>query len=37
MQVIHTAAEPPNHGRIIFATIGWIWKSRKLPTNIPVA
>jgi len=27
--VIQTAADPPNHGRIIFAIIGWTWKSRK--------
>ena len=29
MAVIQTAADPPNHGRIIFAIIGWTWKSRK--------
>src|SRR4030067_1153709 len=28
MQVIQTAAEPPNHGRIILAIIGCIWKNR---------
>lgn len=29
MQVLHTDDEPPNQGRIIFATMGWIWNSRK--------
>jgi hypothetical protein len=29
MQVLHTDDDPPNQGRIIFATIGWIWNSRK--------
>jgi hypothetical protein len=26
--VIQTAAEPPNHGRIILVIMGWTWKSR---------
>jgi hypothetical protein len=29
MQALQTEDESPNHGRIIFATIGWTWKSRK--------
>ena len=28
MHVVHTAAEPPNHGRICLAMSGWTWKSR---------
>jgi hypothetical protein len=32
--VIQTAADPPNQGRIIFAIMGWIWKSRKALTKI---
>jgi hypothetical protein len=27
--VVHTADDPPNHGRINFANIGWIRKRRK--------
>jgi hypothetical protein len=27
-QVVHTAAEPPNHGRICLAMIGWTRNSR---------
>src|SRR5271165_5318950 len=29
MQVVQTAAEPPNQGRISFAISGCTWKSRK--------
>jgi hypothetical protein len=28
MQVVQTVEVPPNHGRIYFPMIGWIWKSR---------
>jgi hypothetical protein len=28
MHVVHPEADPPNHGRIILAMIGWTWKSR---------
>lgn len=28
MQVAHTDAEPPNHGRIAFAMMGWTTKSK---------
>ena len=28
MQVVHTAADPPNHGRICFAMMGWTRNSR---------
>src|SRR5579859_2209404 len=28
MQLVHTAAEPPNHGRISFAMSGCTWNSR---------
>lgn len=28
MHVVHTAADPPNHGRINFAIKGWTWNSR---------
>jgi len=34
MQVVHTAAVPPNHGRIIFAMRGWTWKRRKAERKI---
>jgi len=28
MQVVHTDAEPPNHGRIILPIMGCTWNSR---------
>ena len=31
---LHTAAPPPNHGRMIFAIIGCTWKSRKALTKM---
>jgi hypothetical protein len=37
MQVVHTAADPPNHGRIILAMIGWTWKSRNAERKIVAA
>jgi hypothetical protein len=37
MQTVHTAAVPPNHGRIILAMRGWTWKSRKALRNIVTA
>ena len=29
MQLVHTAAEPPNQGTISLAMSGWTWNSRK--------
>jgi hypothetical protein len=29
MLALHTAAEPPNHGRIILAMSGCTWNNRK--------
>ena len=29
MQAVHTAAEPPNQAKMIFAIIGCTWNSRK--------
>ena len=37
MQLVHTAADPPNHGRISFAISGWTWKSRKALSRIVAA
>jgi hypothetical protein len=37
MQVIHTAVDPPNHGRIILAIMGWSWKSKKAPRKMVAA
>ncbi len=37
MQVLHTAAEPPNQGRIILPTMGWIWNSKKALRKIVLA
>jgi hypothetical protein len=34
MQVVQTAAEPPNHGRIILAMTGCTWNNRKALTRI---
>jgi hypothetical protein len=34
MAVIQTAADPPNQGKIIFAIMGWIWKSKKALRNM---
>jgi hypothetical protein len=34
MAVIQTAADPPNHGRIILAIMGWIWNSRNALRNM---
>src|SRR4051812_1372901 len=28
MHTVQTAADPPNHGRMILATSGWTWNSR---------
>jgi len=33
-QVVQTAAEPPNHGRICFAMIGWSRNSRNALVKI---
>jgi hypothetical protein len=33
MHVIHTAGAPPNAGKTIFPTIGWMRKRRPAPTN----
>ena len=37
MQVLQTDDDPPNHGKIIFATIGWIWNSRNADRKTVVA
>src|SRR6195256_826644 len=37
MQIVHTAAVPPNHGRIILAISGCTWKSRKALRKIVMA
>jgi hypothetical protein len=37
MAVDQTAGLPPNHGRITFPIIGWIWKRRNAERNIPRA
>jgi exosome complex RNA-binding protein Rrp4 len=37
MQVLHTDEDPPNHGRIILATTGWIWNSKKAERKTVVA
>ena len=37
MQVVQTAAEPPNHGRICRAISGWTRKSRKAERAIVAA
>jgi hypothetical protein len=37
MQVVQTAADPPNHGRIIFAMTSCTWKSRKALKKIVAA
>jgi hypothetical protein len=34
MQMVQTAADPPNQGRIIRAITGWTWNSRKALTKI---
>jgi hypothetical protein len=35
--VVHTPAEPPNHGRICFAMIGWTRNSRNDDRKIVAA
>src|SRR5262245_4926102 len=37
MHVAHTAAEPPNHGTICLAMIGWTRNSRKAPRKLALA
>ena len=37
MQVVQTPADPPNHGRIRRAMIGWTRKSRKDDSVIATA
>ena len=37
MQLVHTAAEPPNHGRISFAISGCTWNSRNALSRIVAA
>ena len=37
MQVAHTAADPPNHGRICLAMIGCTRNSRKAPRKMAPA
>jgi hypothetical protein len=37
MQIVHTAAVPPNHGRIILAMSGCTWNSRKALRKIVTA
>src|SRR5882724_375356 len=37
MQIVHTAALPPNHGRITLAISGCTWKSRKALRKIVTA
>src|SRR2546430_9293827 len=37
MHTVHTAALPPNHGRIILAISGCTWKSRKALRKIVTA
>ena len=34
MQVVQTAADPPNQGRMILAITGCTWNSRKALTRI---
>jgi hypothetical protein len=35
--VTQTAVDPPNHGRIILAIMGWTWKSRNALRKMVVA
>jgi hypothetical protein len=37
MQVIQTAVDPPNHGRIILAIMGWTWNRRNALREMVVA
>jgi hypothetical protein len=37
MHVLHTEDDPPNQGKIILATTGWIWNSRKAERKTVVA
>jgi hypothetical protein len=37
MAALHTAADPPNHGKMILAIRGCTWKSRKALRKIVVA
>ena len=37
MQVVHTAADPPNQGRICLAMTGWTRNSRKADRPIVAA
>jgi hypothetical protein len=37
MHVVHTAAEPPNQGRMIFAMIGWTSNNRNADRKIVAA
>jgi hypothetical protein len=36
-QVVHTFADPPNHGRICFAVTGWTRNSRNADRKIVAA
>jgi hypothetical protein len=37
MHTVHTAAEPPNQGRIILAMIGCTWNSRNAERRMVTA
>jgi len=37
MQVVHTAGEPPNHGKMNFPISGWTWKSKNALMNTVTA
>ena len=37
MHVVQTAADPPNHGRIILAMIGCTWNSRNAERRMVTA
>jgi hypothetical protein len=37
MAALHTAAEPPNHGKIILAMSGCTWNKRKALRKIVAA
>jgi hypothetical protein len=37
MQTVQTAADPPNHGKMIFAMMSWTWNSRNALRKIVAA
>jgi hypothetical protein len=37
MQLVHTAADPPNHGRISFAISGCTWNKRNALSSMVAA